>query len=496
MHHHLSDLSIDRLRMQLDDTDDLREQVILLDTLSGLLLRVDPSRGVACAGEALETARSLKDNYWIARSYIRLSDGAVLRTEFDLARNYLKRAWNLVKSSVDDRYLGVKARIGRDLGNLHARLGESEQALRLIGMSLKYGRQLGDPREIGASLQALGELYAHLGFSRKALEALREGLELFEENDIPEGIPSTLFALGNLYAAADDRENALKCFDECREQYRRAGERRREAHALQRLGTIYLKAGDSDRAFRYLEKGAEQYRELQDYLHYALAVVDIGHLYVERNDLQSARSRFGEVLAELEDLHHEAGVAVIRTGYAGVLAREERWEEIPGLLKPALNALRQSGLHPRQLAACGLLAEACEKTGCLPEALAYYREFITLEEQRGRDVLQQIMARFDLERRLRKIESELAMSSEEMKERQQRMEEQMREVTAESLRLTEYHGMLKRLHERLKTLRENGEEEMSLVRDLIRQLSLRSVRVEAWKMFERQLRRLDERFPE
>ena len=292
-----------------------------------------------------------------------------LRTgEVRKAIEHYEQALTISREICDRR--GEGGNLG-NLGSAYASLGEVRKAIEHYDQALAISREIGDRRGEANSLGNLGVAYARLGEAREAIEHHEQALAISRETGDRLGEGSHLGNLGTAYARLGEAGKAITYHEQALAISRDIRHRRAEGSHLGNLGLAYADLGETREAIEYHEQALAISREIGDrhaegshlgnlglayarlremrkaieYQEQALAVhQEIGNRHGEGNalgNLGNAHTDLGEVLKAIE--YYEKALVMFdaiealpqalqtRGLLAGMLGREQRWEEAIGM---------------------------------------------------------------------------------------------------------------------------------------------------------------------
>jgi predicted ATPase/class 3 adenylate cyclase len=151
------------------------------------------------------------------------------------------------RASGDRWLLGL---VTGNLGDLMARLGETETAIELMDDAYRLCRGVGDFSLSALWLSNLAELTLRDGNTAAARSRLDESLELARLIDDTRGTGLALVNLGWVELLEGDLEHAFSCFEEAAAIARRLGARWLGAYAIWGFAQLAAAGGETDRATR------------------------------------------------------------------------------------------------------------------------------------------------------------------------------------------------------------------------------------------------------
>ena len=250
----------------------------------------------------------------------------------------------------------IVAGVLNNLGMLHRRRGEVEDALAAYREGLTLAQSRGDLSQEAQILGNLGRLLISQGKLEVAADRLRESNTILEELGDPRRQGTGLIFLGDVLkrmaVQETDPARSRTLYDDAEDAYaralelkRQAGDRRGEAVALNSLGTVRLLLGEFETSRKAFEEAGAIYRELDNPRGQALTLFNLGRLHQSRNDPRQALADHQDAapfLATFDDPQLEGsnryGMALAHRDLGEL---EKAQDEVEGLIASVEN-LRES----------------------------------------------------------------------------------------------------------------------------------------------------------
>lgn len=202
----------------------------------------------------------------------------------------------------------------RGLGGLLSELGELDQARQVYEQALALRREIGEPKDIAASLNDLGMVAQEQADHRQALSLFEESLALrhtlADSPTTQRGIAAVLNNIGFSLHDQGDYERARAAFDECLAVFRALGDQHSVAIVLNNLGEAARDQGDYARARNCHEESLALNQELGKKEGVAFSLTNIGEVTGFQGDFARAEQLITEALALFRELGHKMGIAV------------------------------------------------------------------------------------------------------------------------------------------------------------------------------------------
>jgi len=334
---------ISGLEAQLEVTTDALKRVDLLNDLALALRESDPQRGRYFGQQACELAERQGYQKGIATGLLRLSE-------------------------------------------INSRLGDCAQALPQAIKALSAFESLGDMGMHASALLAVGVIYGDLGNQPDALHYALKALRTGQECRGPSFKAHVLNNIGAIYNSMGDYVNELKVYEQAYEIYKELGNAEGQAAILNNMAMAYRSLKDWTNA---LDRGRQSLdlaqATLQNVMLEALVLCTLGDIHLDMADHDQALSHLQQSIS----LSRKTGFkniemcALLSTGKV-YLAKREAGVALP-YLNQALEITAEKGA-PSDLIACQQgLAEAHRQQGNLEEALGYYEQLCTTQQNLAHD---------------------------------------------------------------------------------------------------------------
>jgi CHAT domain-containing protein/tetratricopeptide (TPR) repeat protein len=241
------------------------------------------------------------------------------------------------------------------IGSIHRRLGELENARKLLGQSLdpdlSSRLKTDDWRLVASAWNDLGLTAADLGDEKSAFESLDKALRLYRDHGDRRGEASALNNIGYTYKALGRLSEAVEYFEKALPLRRAENDQLREYNVVNNIGATYDALGEPQKALDSLAQTLQVWRELykQDKLG------DPDRLASALNNTAAAYDRVGESQKALDSY------------------------------KEALAISRKSGNMQRQASTLNNMGNFYDNLGDPALALEYYNQALALIRNNVKD---------------------------------------------------------------------------------------------------------------
>jgi tetratricopeptide (TPR) repeat protein len=153
---------------------------------------------------------------------------------------YLEQS-QAIRREIGDRR--GEAQAANNLADAYQKLGRTEEAVKLLRLTLDLTREVGYRFGEGVALGNLGSTLLELDRAEEAVDYLLEAHRAFTETDYADGVAYVLHILGRCYATLRRDADALDCLQQALARHRATGNRPRQAATLKSLGSVQRHIG-------------------------------------------------------------------------------------------------------------------------------------------------------------------------------------------------------------------------------------------------------------
>ena len=222
------------------------------------------------------------------------------------------------------------------LGHLHRRTGQLDQAEAAYRKVITLGETNGDLEAIAAGYGNLGLLYRTRGELDRAEEVLKKSLAINEKLSYQEGMADQYGNLGLLYQTRGELDRAEAMHKKALAIEEKLGRQKGMANQYGNLGLIYRTRGELDRAEEMLKKSLAIKEKLGRPEGMATAYGNLGVIYRMRGDLDRAEEMHKKALAIEEKLGRQEGMARQYGNLGAIYLMRREHDRGEDMLKKAL----------------------------------------------------------------------------------------------------------------------------------------------------------------
>jgi signal transduction histidine kinase len=217
-------------------------------------------------------------------------------------------------------------------GFLYNRKGMEEEALVYFNKSLESDNH---PDRAG-TLVNIGAIHLKRGQVEQALSCYYAGLSIEEERGNEKGIATMLNAIAYVYDEQNEVEEAIAYYNRSLDIRKRIDDKYGVATCLNNLGLIYYEADELESALDYFNESWKLEEEIADKFGIALSLANIGLVYSKQQLYQKALDFFERSLALREELGDMEGIA---HGLGSIASVEIKLAKFAEAKKNALRSL-------------------------------------------------------------------------------------------------------------------------------------------------------------
>jgi len=249
-----------------------------------------------------------------------------------------------------------RATVLNGMGNIYLSISEYQEAHDNYEKSLEIRQRIGDRRGTSTSLGNIAAVAARQGQFDQAIDRQTEALEILQELGDPAGRAEAYSSLGDFYQGAGKPEQALNSYQESMKILRDLDDEASLAWNLSSVGYINTVLGNYVMAFPFLKEALAKRREFGDKTAVMLSLNDIGIL-------EQTQGRYEEAIKyNLEGLQL-ARENNDREGQIALSLNLSRIDEDQGAYGAALARLAEAQATARQIEEKRLIASSLADTG-------------------------------------------------------------------------------------------------------------------------------------
>lgn len=268
------------------------------------------------------------------------------------------------------------------LGNAHASLGDTINALGHYQQALAIHRAVANRQGEGTDLGNLGNALAGLGEIDQAIEHYEAALKISREIGDRPAEGADLGNLGSAYGKTGEMQRAVGCFEQARRIAREVDDRQGEMSYANGLGLAYLGMGESQKAIGYFEQALTIARETRDLRGQEECWANLGRAYT-----QLAPERSAECYQQALIVARQRGDRSQEKEHLDNLGRvfqdAQKWQNAVECYTDALKISQELGDLSAQMAGLDSLGNAYGGMGQRRQTLQCYQQALSIAQQIG-----------------------------------------------------------------------------------------------------------------
>ena len=289
------DPQIDSLLTVLSVSQEDTVKVDVLNGLSALVNRTDPSEAITYGNNAQNLAEKLKYKPGHALALKNIGLSCYFLGNYVEALIQWENSLIMFESLQDDQ---MTANLMGNLALIYSTQGDDVKAIDYMLRSLKIAEDLRDSLRIATVLLNIGVIYSTKPVTRnKAINYWQQALEISEIIAYQDGAGMASFNLGETYFQDGNYDSALFYFDKSSIAYENTIIK---AASLNYIGQVYAEKGDFQKAIENQTKALEIAQKFNAKLEEAQAILGLANTYKKQGKYIKAIQYFeqGKTIAE------------------------------------------------------------------------------------------------------------------------------------------------------------------------------------------------------
>ncbi|MCK5470907.1 MAG: tetratricopeptide repeat protein, partial [Cyclobacteriaceae bacterium] len=256
-------------------------KVNVLNALSTLLNRTDPTEAITYGSEARDLAEKLEYKPGLALALKNIGLGYYFLANYVEVLIHWENSLSMFESLQDDL---MTANLMGNLALIYSTQGDDAKAIDYLLRSLKIAEDLGDSLRIATVLLNIGVIYSTKPVSRdKAIEYWWRALNLSEAIDYQDGIGMVSFNIGETYFQKGNYDSALYYFDKSSIGYENTIVK---VASLNYIGRVYAEKEDFQIAINYQTQALEMAESLDAKLEIAQTFLGLADTYKKQGNVK------------------------------------------------------------------------------------------------------------------------------------------------------------------------------------------------------------------
>lgn len=300
-----------------------------------------------------------------------------------------------------------KTEAKHDLASVYGNLGVAYESLgRWTEAETSYLRCVDLVDEMGESiselgirvLMNLGQLFAKQGDGEKAIRVYQQALEISQKLEDDQVEFSIWNNLGTVHTRLKQHQDAAKCFQKSLELAQRSGDRKAEALALCNVGSSFQDLGQIGLAMTCFNNSLAISEELEDQYGMARAKNNLAVLYEDMQQYDQAVAYYENSAATLKAIGDDYRAITTLINIGTLLAKRGRFSEAHRVVEQAWQ-LAEGNHYFDQLMTLSILQGdiAFQHTSTEPEAYHFYANACQYAAQYSKQALDHVFGIIQLQ---------------------------------------------------------------------------------------------------
>ena len=319
----------------------------------------------------LSITKEVGDRAGQERAYGNLAKAYQGLGDFKQATEYLKQDLSIAEE-VGDR--AEKIRAYGNLGNAHQSLGDFKQALEYHKLCLEIAEEVGNRAERGYANFNLGYSYKKIGDFKQAIECQKQCLTIAKEVGDRKLEGCAYGLLGNAFQGLGDFTQARKYHKLQLSIAVEVGDRAEQRSAYGSLGFVCATFRDFRQATKFFQQSISIAKEIGDKSGEIHSYHLLGKIRTGLGDLMGGIENFERCLKIAKEVGDEFGKGVAYCGLGRCHMSLDHCEQTMEYLNKRIVIANEVGDKFGEGCACSSLGHFLEQSGCLHEALVFYRQ--------------------------------------------------------------------------------------------------------------------------
>ncbi|WP_144391818.1 tetratricopeptide repeat-containing diguanylate cyclase [Pleionea sediminis] len=371
-----------------------------LDTWDDAFMRSNENPNAVL--EELDTKiKGIPDNEVKKRAYAQLTEIQVLvnleKSPEALDKlNKIKPLITKLPDSFNSRFLGIRA-------NIHLNMGELEQGLIAINQSINILKNEDLPIELAEAQFIRGQIYYAKHEHNNALADYQLAYKIFKEFDYPIQLGTVISSIAQLYSRTNDHVKAIEYYKESLELIDVAHQKLYASIIYYNVGTAYTRIKQFIEAEEYFKKALDLSEQLGDLAGQAYAWRELGKI-AEMEDNHELSIEYHLKALEVMSEHKDRRMLVsLHIGLAESYLALEQFESALEQIDKAIKIAKFFNVPEGLLKSYKVAAVIHEGLENYSEAIGFYKEQIELirkqQEAENQESLNMLKVKFATEKK-------------------------------------------------------------------------------------------------
>lgn len=376
----------DSVLKELNSVEDDTMKVILYETLAGEYDDLNMDSALLFGGKFLALVKQMKWEEYVASAYSKVGFSYYLMTDYDSALLFYDKAYEIYNKRKDtaglaDVYLN-KARVYAADNQLSTGLSYAFKTLKIYELY-----DLGEPL-LGLYTEIAG-MYSNANEEAKAMEYYHMALDMSKRVEGSYEKAFLQLSLGGQYLKQEKADSALYFSEKAKVLFEEMNNEFNRAYAVDNIAEVYLLKGQYNDALKYFHESGAFYLSTNDKEAIAVNLYNLGkvHLFVAEDT--TGYKYDNTLFANTRRKNYEIAI--------------KKLEQARGIYTIELDRVLELADVTR------LLSRAYEGVGDSRKALAYYKQYLAIDDSVKKQNESKKVAKLDAQRELSLKNKELEL---------------------------------------------------------------------------------------
>ncbi|MCI5058195.1 MAG: tetratricopeptide repeat protein, partial [Flavobacteriales bacterium] len=273
-------------------------------------------------------------------------------------------------------FLKAQSRALTNLGIVNKEKANYDRALDHFLKSLKVRKELGNKRDIAASLNSIGIIYYYKGDFANSIKFYSKSLKYRELIGDKKGISQSLSNIGMIYRLQEDYENEIKYYLRSLEIKKEIEDQDGLAHCYNNIGNNFRNRRKYQEALDYYFKSLKIRRELGNKKDIASVLANIGTIHYDLDDFEKAIDYYTQSMNIQQEIGARKNISGTLSNLGSIFIDQGKYSKALDYCARSLEIAQEIGFNENIQIASELLWKTHKLLGNHKEALLMHELFI------------------------------------------------------------------------------------------------------------------------
>ncbi|UCH88121.1 MAG: tetratricopeptide repeat protein [Thermoplasmata archaeon] len=214
----------------------------------------------------------------------------------------------------------------RDIGHIHLRRVEREEATKYFKRALNLSKSLDDIEGIAESYRGLGTVNMIGGEFKDAISYHEKSIKYAKEINDYHIMAKTYIDLGAVYGNLGEHDKAIEYHEKSISELEKIGDNYQMAKAYNNIGDIYRLKGNFEKAVEYNMKCVNICENTGDILQKGYGLASAGNAYIKLGNFDIAREYLREAQKIFKKVDEKFKIAMIHCNFGLMNKNQQKWK--------------------------------------------------------------------------------------------------------------------------------------------------------------------------